>query len=170
MSSPTTLVHSPLIATTTKPSFLRRLFLEGIRLAFRHPVLGTSIVPLLEDGRIVLIRRRDTGLWALPGGMVAWGEDIATTVRRELKEETGLNLVKIQRLSGVYSSPERDSRLHSICVAVVADVRGQFQVQDKLEISEVKAFSPNSLPISQELSYDNAEQLQNYRLGLTVLH
>ncbi|MDJ0731118.1 MAG: NUDIX hydrolase [Crocosphaera sp.] len=170
MFSPTSLVQSPLIGTTRKPSFLRRCFLEGIRLAFRHPVLGTSIVPLLEDGRIVLIRRRDTGLWALPGGMVDWGEDIATTVRRELKEETGLNLVKIQRLAGVYSSPERDSRLHSICVAVVADVLGQFQVQDQLEISEVKAFSPNFLPIAEELSYDNAEQLQNYRLGLTVLH
>ena len=170
MLQSTSLVHLPLTRNKTKPSFLHRCLQEGIRLAFRHPVLGTSIVPLLEDGRIVLIRRRDTGLWALPGGMVAWGEDIASTVRRELAEETGLNLVKIRRLAGVYSSPERDSRLHSICVAVVADVRGQFKVQDELEVSEVKAFSPNFLPISEELSYDNAEQLENYRLGLTVLH
>ncbi|MGB5770694.1 MAG: NUDIX hydrolase [Crocosphaera sp.] len=169
MLQSTNLVNLPLTRTETSPSFVRRFFQEVIRLAFRHPVLGTSIVPLLEDGSIVLIRRRDTGLWALPGGMVAWGEDIATTVRRELKEETGLNLVKIRRLAGVYSSPERDSRLHSICIAVVADVRGQLKVQDKLEISEVKAFSPDCLPIPEELSYDNAEQLENYRLGLTVL-
>ncbi len=155
---------------STYPNFWRRCFQEGIRLAFRHPVLGTSIVPLLEDGRIVLVRQRDTRLWALPGGMVSWGEDIATTVRRELREETGLNLVKIRRLVGVYSDPERDSRLHSVCVSVVADVRGQLKVQDELEVSEVKAFSPNSLPAIEEMSSDNAEQLQNYRLGLTVLH
>ncbi len=163
-------VRHPLNSALTSQNFWRLCFQEVIRLAFRHPVLGTSIIPLLEDGRIVLIRRRDTGLWALPGGMVAWGEDIASTVRRELKEETGLNLGKIRSLAGVYSSPERDSRLHSICVAVVADVFGQSKVQDELEISEVKAFSPNSLPSIEELSYDNAEQLENYRLGLIVLH
>jgi ADP-ribose pyrophosphatase YjhB (NUDIX family) len=154
---------------STLASFWRRCFQEAIRLAFRHPVVGTSIVPLLEDGRIVLVCRRDTGRWALPGGMVAWGEDIASTVKRELAEETGLDLLKIRRLVGVYSSPERDSRLHSICVAFVADVRGQLKVQDEFEISEVRAFSPDSLPTFDQMSYDNAEQLQNYLAGLTVL-
>ncbi|HAC65741.1 MAG TPA: NUDIX hydrolase [Cyanothece sp. UBA12306] len=163
-------ISSPLDSSSTSHNFLHRFFQEGVRLAFRHPVVGTSIIPILDNGQIVLIRRRDTGLWALPGGMVAWGEDIATTVRRELKEETGLQLLQIQRLAGVYSSPERDTRLHSICVAVVADVRGKLKIQDELEISEVKAFTHSSLPPSEELSYDNAEQLGNYIAGLTVLH
>jgi 8-oxo-dGTP pyrophosphatase MutT (NUDIX family) len=73
-------------------------------LIFRHPVTGTAVIPVLPDGRIVLIRRRDNGRWGLPGGMVDWGEDIPTTVRRELAEETGLDLVKIRRLVGVYSA------------------------------------------------------------------
>ena len=34
---------------------------------FRHPVTGVTMIPLLADGTIVLIRRRDTGKWALPG-------------------------------------------------------------------------------------------------------
>ncbi len=75
---------------------------------FRHPITGTSIIPILPDGRIVLIRRRDNGLWSLPGGMVDWGEDVPTTIQRELMEETGLELVKIRRLVGVYSAPDRD--------------------------------------------------------------
>ncbi|MEO0358010.1 MAG: NUDIX hydrolase, partial [Pseudomonadota bacterium] len=33
---------------------------------FRHPVPGTSIIPILPNGQIVLIRRRDNGHWALP--------------------------------------------------------------------------------------------------------
>ena len=85
---------------------------------FRHPVTGTSIIPILPDGRIVLVRRRDNGKWALPGGMVNWRQDIPTTVERELAEETGLKLVKIRRLVGVYSAPDRDPRIHSICVLV----------------------------------------------------
>ena len=137
-------------------------------LIFRHPVTGTSIIPVFPDGRIVLIRRRDNGRWALPGGMVDWGENITTTVRRELAEETGLDLVKIRRLVGVYSDPERDGRVHSICIVVEADVQGKMGVQDTLEISEVEAFLPTSLP-EGKLSHDHDKHLQDYFQGVTTL-
>jgi 8-oxo-dGTP diphosphatase len=135
---------------------------------FRHPIAGTSIIPILPDGRIVLIRRRDDGHWGLPGGMVDWGEDIPTTVNRELHEETGLSLVKIRRLVGVYSSPDRDPRIHSICVVVEADVEGTMEVQDTLEVIEIQAFSPNSLPL-EPMSHDHSRQLRDYLNGLTTL-
>ena len=135
---------------------------------FRHPITGTSIIPVLPDGQIVLIRRRDNGKWSLPGGIVDWGEDVPTAVKRELAEETGLELVKIRRLVGVYSSPDRDPRIHSICIAVEAEVQGKMQVQDTLEVMEVEAFSPNSLPPDQ-LSHDHRKQLQDYFDGLTTL-
>jgi len=134
---------------------------------FRHPIPGTSIIPILPDGKIVLVRRRDNGKWALPGGMVDWGEDIPTTIKRELAEETGLELVKIRRLVGVYSAPDRDPRVHSICVVVEADVQGNFQVQDIQEITEVKAFSVTSLP--SDFSHDCERHLQDYLQGLTTL-
>lgn len=108
---------------------------------FRHPVTGTSIIPILPDGQIVLVRRRDNGQWSLPGGMVNWGQNLATTVQRELVEETGLELVGIRRLVGIYSEPDRDPRIHSICVVVEADVQGTMHVEDTLEISEVKALN-----------------------------
>ena len=135
---------------------------------FRHPVPGTSIIPILPDGRIVLIRRRDNGLWSLPGGMVDWGEDVPTTARRELMEETGLELVNIRRLVGVYSAPDRDPRIHSICVVVEADVQGTMEVQDKLEVMEIEAFDLNSLPPGQ-MSHDHNRQLYDYLKGLTTL-
>ena len=83
---------------------------------FRHPVTGTTIIPILPDGRIVLIQRSDSGKWGLPGGMIDWGEDIPNAASRELEEETGLKLIKIRRLRGVYSDPERDPRIHSISI------------------------------------------------------
>lgn len=134
---------------------------------FRHPVTGTSIIPILPDGQIVLIRRRDNGKWGLPGGMVNWGQDLPTTVGRELEEETGLELVKIRRLVGVYSAADRDPRIHSICVVVEADVQGTMQVKDTLEISEVQAFERSAIPLG-ELSHDHDRQLQDYFDGKTT--
>lgn len=128
---------------------------------FRHPLTGVSIVPVLPDGSIVLIRRRDTGKWAIPGGFVDWGENIPTTVQRELKEETGLELVTMGRLVGVYSEMNRDPRVHSICILVEAKVQGDIQVQDQLEILEVKTFSSEAIPLN-DLSYDHNRQMQDY--------
>ncbi|HLO49562.1 MAG TPA: NUDIX hydrolase [Kamptonema sp.] len=150
---------------------MRQLWQIGqivLGIIFRHPITGTSVIPLLPDGKIVLIRRRDNGLWALPGGMVDWGEDIPTAVRRELAEETGLELVKIGRLVGVYSAPDRDPRIHSICVVVEAQVQGEMQIQDTLEVSEVQAFLPTAIP-KGKLSHDHDRQLQDYFNGLTIL-
>jgi 8-oxo-dGTP diphosphatase len=139
-----------------------------IGIIFRHPVTGATIIPILPDGQIVFIRRRDTGQWGLPGGMVDWGEDIPTTARRELAEETGLELLKIRRLVGVYSSPDRDPRIHSISVLIEAEVMGIPKVKDTAEIYEARAFPADSLPLGN-LSHDHDRQLQDYFQGLTVL-
>lgn len=155
-------------ATVQNTRGLWRIGQAVLGIIFRHPITGTSIIPILSDGRIVLIRRRDDGLWALPGGMVDWGEDIPSTVRRELMEETGLELTKIRRLVGVYSSPDRDPRIHSICVVVEAEVEGTMAVQDTLEVMEIQAFSPSSIP-QEPMSHDHHRQLQDYLNGLTTL-
>lgn len=147
---------------------LWQFFQTVLGILFRHPVTGATIIPILPDGRIVLIRRRDTGQWGLPGGIVNWGEDIPTTVERELEEETGLNLVKIHRLIGVYSAPDRDPRIHSISVLVEAEVQGTMGAQDTLEVSEVEAFAIGSLP-EGDLSHDHDRQLQDYLNGVTTI-
>lgn len=135
---------------------------------FRHPIMGASIVPVLPDGRIVLVRRRDNNRWGFPGGMVDWGEDIATTVHREMAEETGLQVVKILRLVGIYSSPERDPRIHSICVVVEAEVTGTMQILDKNEVVDIQAFTREEIP-TRGLTHDHDRQLQDYLQGKTTL-
>lgn len=135
---------------------------------FRHPVVGTSVIPILPDGRIVLIQRRDNQKWGLPGGMVNWGEDIETTIRRELEEETGLQVAKVRRLVGIYSSPERDGRVHSVCVVVEVDAVGATRINDDMEILDVQAFTPSLIPLTT-LSHDHGRQLEDYFSGQTTL-
>jgi 8-oxo-dGTP diphosphatase len=147
---------------------LWRFAQTALGVLFRHPITGTSIIPVLPDGRIVLVQRRDNGKWSLPGGIVDWGEDIPTSVQREMAEETGLDLLKITRLVGVYSAPNRDPRFHSICVVVEAEVDGKMQAQDTLEVMDVKAFLPTEIP-QGELSHDHDRQLQDYFNGSTIL-
>lgn len=60
---------------------------------------------IFRDGRVLLQRRDDNGLWGFPGGGVEPGESLAVAVRREVEEETGL-LVEPVRVIGVYSSPD----------------------------------------------------------------
>lgn len=145
-----------------------RLLQTAIGVIFRHPITGTSIIPVLPDGRIVLVQRRDNGRWSLPGGIVDWGEDISSSAKRELAEETGLSLIKITRLVGVYSDPKRDPRFHSICIVMEVSVEGEMQVQDTLEISNIRAFSLQEIP-QGELSHDHDRQFKDYLSGATVL-
>lgn len=139
-----------------------------LKVAFRHPITGTTIIPILPDGRIVLIQRRDTGQWGLPGGLVDWGEELLSTAQRELKEETGLNFLKIQRLVGVYSAPDRDPRMHSISIVIAAQVEGEVKTEDSLEVMDVKAFTREELPLGN-LSHDHDRQLSDFLAGAIIV-
>lgn len=134
---------------------------------FRHPIVGATAVPILPDGQVVLVRRRDNGLWSLPGGLVDWGETLRGAIARELAEETGLEVRAFGRLVGVYSDPDRDPRIHSICVVVEVQVTGRMQVHDTLELLEVAAFPAEALP--RPLAHDHAQQLQDFFSGRSVL-
>ena len=67
-------------------------------------VPSTTAVVTDDQDRIVLIRRRDNDLWALPGGGMDLGDSIVDTAVREVKEETGLD-VEVTGLIGVYTAP-----------------------------------------------------------------
>lgn len=58
-----------------------------------------------DTGRILMIRRTDNDLYAIPGGAQDVGETIVQTVVREVREETGIT-VEVIALVGIYSDPE----------------------------------------------------------------
>lgn len=140
----------------------------AMRLLLRHPLPSVVVVPIRADGSIVLVRRVDTDRWVLPGGLIDWGETVEEAARRELEEETGFEVGRMGRLVGVYSWPERDPRSHSIAIAVAAEVRGDPEIGDPLEVSEIHAFSGASVPFGY-MSYGTETMLRDYLEGRTVL-
>ncbi|MEV0935465.1 NUDIX hydrolase [Streptomyces phaeochromogenes] len=77
------------------------------RLVGTRPLIfpGSSVVIVDADDRVLLLERADTGGWGLPGGIMEPGESFEETGRREVKEETGLEIGVLDFL-GVFSGAE----------------------------------------------------------------
>ncbi len=146
------------------PSGLWKLTKEVARHLLRRPVVGIAALARTPDGRYVLIRRSDTGEWALPGGTLEWGETLRNAIERELREEVGTRLVSLGEVIGVYSKAERDPRFHAVTVLVDATVAPPSRSPDNpLEILEVRVFTESELPA--KLSHGMTEMLSNARSG-----
>ncbi|WP_089324352.1 NUDIX hydrolase [Actinomadura meyerae] len=71
----------------------------------RHSVSVAGVI-LDDAGRALLIQRRDNGHWEAPGGVLELDEDIRTGIKREVLEETGLQ-VHVDDLTGIYKNMKR---------------------------------------------------------------
>jgi 8-oxo-dGTP diphosphatase len=86
------------------------------------PRLTVDCVISDAAGNIVFVKRKYDpfkGSFALPGGFVEIGETVEDACRREIREETNLELEAL-RLVGVYSQPDRDPRRHTVTIAFAA--------------------------------------------------
>ena len=65
---------------------------------------GASAVIRDDDGQVLLIQRSDNLEWAIPGGSMELGHSVYDTLVREVREETGLEVVSAT-LFAIYSEP-----------------------------------------------------------------
>lgn len=70
-----------------------------------HSVSVSGVI-VDDDGRALLIQRRDNQRWEPPGGVLELGESIYDGLRREVREETGLDVEPVA-LTGVYKNMNR---------------------------------------------------------------
>jgi mutator protein MutT len=90
---------------------------------------------ILKEGKFFLVRRplhkRDGGLWEFPGGKVEAGEDLFDSLKRELKEELGLEVIE-----GEVLATERESRgglMVEIHFLLVKSFRGETILKEAME-------------------------------------
>ncbi len=82
---------------------------------------------VVRDGRALLIRRGHEprrGEWSLPGGLLDLGESLIDAVRREVKEETGLDVHPgpiIETFDRVHRDPDGRIRYHFVIVDFVCE-------------------------------------------------
>ncbi|MEH0821848.1 MULTISPECIES: NUDIX hydrolase [unclassified Micromonospora] len=134
-------------------------------------VVAVTVFVLDAQDRVLLIRRTDNGLWAIPGGAQDFGEYIAETAVRETKEESGID-VEVTGIVGIYTDPRH------VMAYSDGEVRQQFSIcfrarpvggepstsSESSEVRWVRREDLNSLPIHQSMrlriehGYENRQE------------
>ena len=120
---------------------------------YAHSAPAAAAIVVDERGRVLLARRAydpDAGKWDTPGGFLDEGEDPREAIRRELREETGLE-VEPGRFLGAFvddygEGPDAGSVLNLVWDAKV--VSGEMEPDD--DVSELRWFAPDELPANEE--------------------
>ncbi|WP_405142841.1 NUDIX domain-containing protein [Sphaerisporangium sp. NBC_01403] len=132
-------------------------------------VVGVSAVVTDEHGRILMQRRRDNNLWALPGGGMDLTESVPQAAFREVKEETGYD-IEITGMVGLYTDARHIiaytdgevRRQFNICLTARI-VGGTLAISD--ESTEVRWVSPDELG-DLDVHHTQRLRLRHYMEGL----
>ncbi len=125
---------------------------------YPHPAVTTDCVVFGFDGvhlNVLLIERGHEpfkGSWAFPGGFLNIDEDAPDGARRELLEETGLQVSNVEQL-GAFTRPDRDPRERVISIVYFTLMRtGEVTGGD--DAAKAQWFPINRLP---ELAFDHQQ-------------
>ena len=114
-------------------------------------LVGVAVAVINETGEFLLQKRRD-GLWGVAGGFIELGESTEEAGRREVLEETGIEVGKLD-LVGVFSGKEHFDKLpngdefYPVTIAYVTkEILGGVLKADGKETTEARFFKVNELP------------------------
>ena len=129
-------------------------YIEELREAVgNRPLLltGAGVGVFNEKGEILLQRKMD-GRWGIPGGFMELGESAEETARREVLEETGMQIGKMELVTVVSGAQthtvlNNGHEYYSVTIVYATDdIRGGDLKADGIETSEVGFFNLEQLP------------------------
>jgi 8-oxo-dGTP diphosphatase len=113
---------------------------------WKKPWVTTDGIVMIGEQIVLIKRGREPfkGMYALPGGIVEYGESVEECVVREIEEETGLK-TRVLDLVGVYSAADRDPRGHFVTLAFnLMPIGGRLHGGD--DAAEATSFNITDLP------------------------
>lgn len=126
---------------------------------------GVAVAVINEYGEILLQQRAD-GVWGIPGGFLEIAESTEEAGRREVKEETGLEIGRMD-LIGVFSGKEyfvtlpNGDEFYPVTIAYLCrEIKGGTLKADGVETVEARFFNGNNLP--NKLNPLIKNMIQNY--------
>jgi 8-oxo-dGTP diphosphatase len=134
-----------------------------------HPRVGVGVI-IVKDNKVLMGERKNShgnGSWAFPGGHLEFGESWEECARREVKEETGLNIANI-RFGSVTNDLFVKENKHYITIFMIADyIEGEPQVLEPHKCSGWQWFEWNEMPKPLFLTIENLV-IQGFNLSRIV--
>lgn len=127
-----------------------------------HKIILTADCVLVSNGKILLTRRSIKPYkshWVLPGGHVEHKERVEEALKREVLEETGINLSSDFKIIGVYSDPERDPRGRTVSCAYFCKKENVNSVELNEESDKFKFYSFDNLP--ENIGFDHRKIIKD---------
>ncbi len=122
---------------------------------YKNPTPTVDAI-IQKNSQILLVKRKKEpfkGYLVLPGGFVNEGERVEDAAKREIKEETSLDIELIDIL-GVYSEPERDPRGHIMSTVFIGKISESSDKADAMAGDDAAA-----------IEWLNFEAVDNTRIG-----
>ncbi len=134
-----------------------------------RPRVGIGVLIKNVDGHILLGLRKGShgeGEWSFPGGHLEFGETIFETAKREVREETGLNVEKLQLISVADEMRYiKTDNKHYLNIGILAEyMGGDPQVMEPEKCEEWRWFPIDDLP--NNMLEGNQMVIRNYKTGI----
>ena len=153
--------------------------IEGMRAilgAAPFIAVGAIAVVVDEAGRLLMGLRTDDGWWDFPGGYANLGENAAGTAVREVREETGLDVLP-ERLLGMFAPPEvwtypNGDQVYSVAALFRCRVVGGALQADQVETARLGWFTPAevaAMPVHPIIAPMNRAVLRCLEAGAFVV-
>jgi mutator protein MutT len=131
--------------------------------------VGVGAIIVNDEGRLFLARRgpqakNERGLWEFPGGSVEFGERLADALRREMREEYGIE-IEVSELLDVVDHILPDEGQHWVSPTFICTiVAGEPTIHEAAKCTQIGWFAPDQMP--DDLTKISRANLAHYRTHL----